>query len=127
MLDGVLTAVVPEPLHKLVERVAKRVGVTPAEIMSKGRRMRVATARHIVEWILYGRGYSYEDIGEKLARDHTSVIAGVKKINRAYIESAQTSVYLDELAKVPVKPGSEPDEAQIAAYIQKVCESPDPE
>lgn len=119
ILDGILTESAPEPLKSLVARVAQRTGVTSAEIMSHDRRSRVSTARHIVAWILYERGYKYEHIGDMLRRDHSSIIAGVKKINKAYIESAQTSVYLDELAKLPVKPAQVPDEAQIEAYRVK--------
>jgi chromosomal replication initiation ATPase DnaA len=121
-----LTESAPEPLKSLVARVAQRTGVTSAEIMSHDQRSRVATARHIVAWILYDRGYKYEHIGDMLHRDHSAVIYGVKKINKAYIESAQTSVYLDELAKLPVKPAPVPDEAQIEAYIREWCESPKP-
>lgn len=108
-------------MEDLVDRVAKRFGVFPKEIMDGDQNKRVAAARHTVSWILYGRGYSLSEIGRELHRDHTSILYGIRNVHRSYAASAQMALYLDELANQPVKP-QDLDEARMKAYVEALLE-----
>lgn len=64
--------------HNAVERVSKVLGdVSTAEIMSKDRHFRVATARQLVFWYLYNvckMGWS--DIGRAMGKHHATAMYG---------------------------------------------------
>lgn len=53
--------------------------VRPSAIMSKDRTARISNARDDVFLALRNHGWSYPRIGRSMGRDHTSVMAGVKR------------------------------------------------
>lgn len=51
-----------------------------AAIFGMGRHRSVAEARQIAIWLLRRRGYSLPQIGAAMARDHTTVLHAIRKI-----------------------------------------------
>ena len=70
-------------VHNAVERVCQLLGnVSSAEIMSKKREFRIATARQLVMWYLYEVcGMSYPDIGRAMGKTHATILYGVRQAN----------------------------------------------
>ncbi len=54
--------------------VSARTGVAASDIMGRRRLRHVVQARAELVRVLRGKGWSYPAIGEKLGRDHTSVM-----------------------------------------------------
>ncbi len=54
------------------------IGVTPAELLSRTRRMKIVEARWAVMLRLHNRGFSYSRIGREMGMDHSTIMAGVK-------------------------------------------------
>jgi chromosomal replication initiation ATPase DnaA len=63
----------------LVEGVARRYGVTVEGLLGRKKTSTLASARRDLMTCLYGSGCSYSEVGRLLARDHVSVIHGVRK------------------------------------------------
>jgi hypothetical protein len=68
----------------IIRVVASIAAVTPLDIRSDRRDKHVALARHIAMWIVRRETLmSYPHIGEAIGRrDHTTVIHGVRRIDR---------------------------------------------
>jgi chromosomal replication initiation ATPase DnaA len=62
----------------LIADVARRHGVTVAEVLSTDRRRILVWARQEAAYLLRGQDLSYPQIGELLHRDHTTVIHAVR-------------------------------------------------
>lgn len=73
------TALVPTS-DSLIALVAEAFHVTPAMIHGTSRRY--ARPRHVVMWLLRDAGMSLPAIGATLGRDHTSVLYGVRRVER---------------------------------------------
>lgn len=81
-------------VEKIMSVVANYYGVSVGQIVGKSRVFRIATARHMVAYILKKRGLTYVAIGGILNRDHSTIISSVDKVefekdkspmvNRAY-------------------------------------------
>lgn len=63
----------------LVDHVAEAHHVTRGDVLGRGRTKRVAQARHAVMRALRDMGMSYPEIGRLLGRDHTTVLAALRK------------------------------------------------
>lgn len=66
----------------LLDAVCKHFGVTRDQLTGKDRHASIALARQVASWLLRERGYSYPEIGHMLARDHSTIMAGVRKVER---------------------------------------------
>lgn len=66
-------------LLKEVQAIVREHHVTWAQVCSRSRRKRICEARNAAFRFLRGVGFSYPEIGAIFDRDHSTVIAGVKK------------------------------------------------
>lgn len=74
-----------EARMKLVAQVAKRHGVTVAEIMGKSRQRHIAAARQdAMRQMLLEFGDAAAAVGRMFGRDHTTVLHAVRKGNAAH-------------------------------------------
>lgn len=69
-------------LLEIVERRAAEGHVTVADILGRGNTKSVVAARHAVMRDLSATGRSAVEIGKLVDRDHTSVLAALKKTAR---------------------------------------------
>jgi chromosomal replication initiation ATPase DnaA len=70
------------PIRAIVRQVAKLTGIPQEDILSPKRDRATARARQMVMWKARQEGHSFPAIGKALQRDHTSVLHGVRAINR---------------------------------------------
>lgn len=71
------------PVDEVIARVAKAFGVSVSEITGHHRGPYSTQPRHVVMLLLREQGLSYPGIARLLGMDHTSVMHGIKSINRA--------------------------------------------
>lgn len=69
-------------VHNAVERVCKQLGdVSTAQIWSKERTFKVATARQLVYWYLWQVcELGYNEIGRAMGKNHATIMWGVEQI-----------------------------------------------
>lgn len=82
-------------LHVACE-IANEHGVTIEAMLGPARHKTVAAARHALMCNLRIRGYSYPEIGRLVGRDHTTVIAAVRK--------CRTNEHAVLVAEIPALP-----------------------
>lgn len=68
-------------IDAILDAVSVEFEVLVAEILGRRRTARIADARMVVYWLAWFAGESYSVIGRRLGRDHSTVIAGVQRIN----------------------------------------------
>lgn len=68
--------------HNAVERVCELLGdVSTAQIWSKERTFRVASARQLVYWYLWKIcELGYNEIGRSMSKNHVTIMYGVRQI-----------------------------------------------
>lgn len=66
----------------MLNSVCQHFCVTREQLTGKDRHASLALARQVASWLLRERGYSYPEIGAMLARDHTTIMSGVRKVER---------------------------------------------
>lgn len=77
--EGILLELRRRNLYEDARRIACAHGVTIEQMFSKRRHKGEAMARQAFWADLYARGcWSYPQIGELCAKDHTTIMAGVK-------------------------------------------------
>jgi chromosomal replication initiation ATPase DnaA len=72
-------------LLPLVDEVCKRRGVTLNEVCGRARSQAISRARQEVWWRIRHhpeREYSYPEIAQLFARDHTTIMAGISAHER---------------------------------------------
>lgn len=62
--------------------VAEHYEIPVAQILGQGRRTVASEARWFCFWLLRREGMSYGEIGRLMDMDHSSVIYGVRKLDR---------------------------------------------
>lgn len=67
-------------IDRLIKDVAMRFFVTTNDIYSDKRNKDVVDARKVLYKTLYMLGYTTTQIGEILGKDHTTIVAGKRKI-----------------------------------------------
>lgn len=80
-IDPILFALFERDLLGLLDAVCRAHHVTRAEVCSRNRSRSVANARHDLWWRLRNDGslsFSYVEIGRLFARNHTTVLHGVR-------------------------------------------------
>lgn len=71
----------PGSLHFLADEIAFSHNTTVAEIVGKSREQHIVRARHELMGEMWRAGLSMPAIGRLVGnRDHTTVLAGVKKV-----------------------------------------------
>lgn len=70
----------PSRIGQLIAEASRETGYTPQEIVGHSRKQPLARTRQWVMWKARQEGYSLEQIGRVLNRDHTTVLHGVRKI-----------------------------------------------
>ena len=69
-----------EVARSIIADVAREHDVTREEILSRSNPMRIVTARHdAMHRVRQELGWSYERIGRLFNRDHSTVLAAVRK------------------------------------------------
>jgi chromosomal replication initiation ATPase DnaA len=69
-------------IREVIDLVVDITGVPHSDILSPKRDRVTARARQMVMWKAHKEGHSLPAIGRVLGRDHTSVLHGVRQINR---------------------------------------------
>jgi chromosomal replication initiator protein len=72
----------------VMEDTASRAGLSLQELRSLDRSATLAKTRAIAMWRVRQLGLSYPEIGRLFGRDHTSVIAAVRKIDATLPEAS---------------------------------------
>lgn len=75
-----MTVAAPTSQH-LFKAASEVFGVTIKELKSRSRGRRVVIPRQAIMWLARDYGYSWQQIGLFLARDHTTVINGHRRIS----------------------------------------------
>lgn len=85
----------------IISIVCNHYDVPRRRIFEKNRHKAVKTARMVAMW-LHRRltPMSYPEIGERLERDHSTVIYGVEMIERRRVEEADLMATLPRLARL---------------------------
>ncbi|RJL18647.1 helix-turn-helix domain-containing protein [Paracoccus siganidrum] len=63
----------------IVQELAAATGVTADQITGKSRKAEIVRVRQIVCFIARQKGMTYQQIGRVLNRDHTTIVAAVKR------------------------------------------------
>lgn len=103
------------PVSEVIARVAKAFGVRVNEIAGRHRGQYSTQPRHVVMLLLREQGMSYPGIARVLGMDHTSVMHGVKSIQRAANNNPLLSATVNALrAEMPnsVQPSRTQDEQE---------------
>jgi chromosomal replication initiation ATPase DnaA len=68
------------PVRLIVIEVCEATGVSPAAIYGASRGLKsVAAARDVVCYVARKNGHKLTEIGEALGRDHTSILAAIRR------------------------------------------------
>jgi chromosomal replication initiation ATPase DnaA len=81
----------------VLQRVSVRYGVSVDALRSRSRMQLIAEARKMAYTVLRAQGRSYPEIGRALGRDHTTVIAGVRRTMREAARNARVAAVFQEL------------------------------
>lgn len=93
--------------------VADVYQVTPSEITSDARPIRIAEARHCVAYLSYHRlGLDQQAIGRRLNRGHSNVGAGIRKI--AGLLQVKDAATVDRLREIERRLAPVSEDPQIA-------------
>lgn len=68
---------------ELVSSVADLFGLTPESVLSKGRNSTQADARWVIAYVMRSQmNMSLPAIGRRLGRDHTTILHGLRQIEK---------------------------------------------
>jgi len=74
---------VSERISDILSEVAQRLGKTPDDLIAQNRSPVLVAARRYVMWRAHVQGHSLTKIGRAMKRHHTTVLDGVRAIDRA--------------------------------------------
>lgn len=94
-LEDRLTIASAVDIAELLDRVCRHFSVTRAQLVSADRHAHIAQARQVAAWLLRERGFSYPAIGRELNKDHTTIMASVRKVNALREKSAKVFEVLE--------------------------------
>ena len=90
-----IPVVTPE---KIIDAVAKKYGVTPAELKSRNRTQKIASTRHIAVYVIKKlTNLEYTKIGEIFGRDRTTIMNSYDCVEE---ELKINSIYELELSRL---------------------------
>lgn len=91
------------PITRIVQLVAARYGLMPAELLGKQRTAGYVEARHICFWVCEQTQYDHRltiaEFARELGRDRTTVIAGVKACARRRAKDLRVKASSDEIVE----------------------------
>lgn len=61
--------------------ICQRNDVRLSDVIGRARERHITAVRHFIWSELYAQGYSFPEIGREFGRDHTTVLAGVRRHN----------------------------------------------
>lgn len=67
-------------MARIVHECAAESGVPAQDIMGRSQKAKVAHARHVAMFLIHRKGHSLSEIGRFFGRDHTTVMAAVRKV-----------------------------------------------
>lgn len=91
----------------IVTRASELFQVHPRDLLGGYRFQFVTRARFAIYLALRRRGWSYEQIGKFLGRDHSSVIHGVKRAEYMVEKDAAFAAKVTELQNITVRVADE--------------------
>jgi chromosomal replication initiator protein len=94
---------------RIVNIVADAFQVSPDDLLSKSRKLKVVKARHSVYKILYLLGDTKSHIGKALSRDHTTVMHGISEFDNLYNFDMNFKFMADKAMKTIIKTKYEED------------------
>lgn len=80
-----------------INYVSAAFNVDPQTVLGHSRNAKTASARQLLYWLLRQDGHSYPQIGAIVSRHHTTVMHGVKAVDRGIQEQQRW------LAKSPAR------------------------
>lgn len=98
---GALARQIKRPVRvaEILGVVSGYFGVTLAEMTGPDRRRRIVTARHVAAWCLRRSGFSFVDIGLALNRDHTTIMASVRRVDAERVADPGVCAALDRMVR----------------------------
>jgi len=66
-------------MGRIIAEVAEECGISPATILGRDKTAPIARARQIVMFEARKAGFSLTQIGRVLGRDHTTILAGIRR------------------------------------------------
>lgn len=84
--------------RRAVALAARRNGVAAQSILTGDRRRDVVWARHVAMWLARRAGLSLPAIGRALGCDHTTVLNGVRRVDRTAAADPAARAELHQLA-----------------------------
>jgi hypothetical protein len=80
--------------------ICRKAGITLTAAIGKSHRRTASMARFQIYRLLHSRGMSLPEIGRVMGRDHTSVLAGLRRLETGYCGPApRTTLQLMFLAQ----------------------------
>jgi chromosomal replication initiation ATPase DnaA len=73
--------------HTLFKIICEYLNIKLEDLLGQRRKRKFVNGRKIASYILYNKGYTYEDIGYLISikpKDHTSIMHYLKKVNEHY-------------------------------------------
>jgi hypothetical protein len=103
----------------LIEAASEVTGVSPAEILGRGREYAPAATRHAVWLVLREHGWELRRIGAAWARDHSTISHGTLQAERRARVDPDARFLLEEVRRV-ARRGTLPDgienRVQVSMY-----------
>jgi hypothetical protein len=90
--------VITEKLMITVRQVGKALGIDPRDILGRSRFPEVVEARACVALLLRRQGMSYNRIGERLGRDHSSIMSLVRRAPEYAARSERFAGFMERAA-----------------------------
>lgn len=66
--------------QSIIQACADAAGVTPADVVSKDRTLKVTAARHVAAFVMRRMGMTLKATGAALNRDHTTVLEANRRV-----------------------------------------------
>jgi len=86
------------PVAQALATVARRFGMTVADLTGQDRHKTVARARHVAAWVLRQHGLSYPEMGRALGdRDHSTMMHSVRVVQARIVAAPGERVALEAL------------------------------
>lgn len=83
---------------EVVREVAAALDVHPRDVLNGDRTAEVVEARAVIASVLRGRGMSYPRIGERLGRDHSSVVNLMQQLPKYAARNPKVAALLERAA-----------------------------
>lgn len=82
-------------MDEILDLVCLHYNVPLESVKGRGRYMEIVEARHVSQYLMYNKGFSYPQIARFFGQDHTTVMHSRKKI-QGFIDTNQISIKLIE-------------------------------